>query len=66
MVKLTKGDLKIGDKVEFLDKSGSAFTQIVSSMQIEHANIDIAKSGDEFGLKTEKPVKTNSPITKVA
>lgn len=66
VVKLTKGDLKIGDSVEFVAKDGSTFTQTVSSMQIEHANIDIAKSGDEFGLKVEKPVKTNSPINKVA
>lgn len=66
VVKLTKGDLKIGDKVEFVAKDGSGFTQTVSSMQIEHANIDIAKLGDEFGLKVEKPVKANSPINKVA
>lgn len=66
VVKLTKGDLKIGDKVEFVAKDGSVFTQTVSSMQIEHANIDIAKSGDEFGLKVEKPVKTNSPVNKAA
>lgn len=34
-------------------------------MQIEHANIDIAKKGDEFGLKVDSPVKENSQIFKV-
>ena len=66
VVKLTKGNLKIGDKVEFIDKSGEPFTQVVSSMQIEHADIDLAKSGDEFGIKIDKPAKTGSPVTKVA
>jgi len=34
-------------------------------MQIEHANIDIAKSGDEFGLKVTSPVKSNSEVFKI-
>ncbi len=66
VVKLTKGDLKVGDKVEFLDKSGSPFTQTVSSMQIEHANIDLVKSGDEFGIKVQKVTKAGSPVANVA
>lgn len=65
VVKLEKGDLKVGDKIKLVAKDGSEVTQEISSMQIEHANIDIAKSGDEFGLKTAKVVKTNSPVTKV-
>lgn len=65
VVKLEKGDLKVGDKIKLVAKDGSGVTQEISSMQIEHANIDIAKSGDEFGLKTEKVVKANSPVTKV-
>ena len=52
MVKITKGDLKIGDSVKLTDKNGQDFTQVVSSMQIERTSIDIAKKGDEFGLKT--------------
>jgi len=34
-------------------------------MQIEHAAIDIAKKGDEFGLKVEKEVKSSSEVVKV-
>ena len=64
VVKLTGGDLKIGDTVKLIGKDGSEFSQEITSMQIEHANIEIAKKGDEFGLKVEKEVKTGSEVTK--
>lgn len=65
VIKLDKRDLKVGDKIKLVAKDGSEFTQEVSSMQIEHANIDIAKAGDEFGLKTDHVVKTNSEVVKL-
>ncbi len=64
VVKLENGDLKIGDNVKFVGKDGQEFTQAINSMQIEHASIDIAKKGDEFGIKVDKPVKAPSPIVK--
>ncbi len=66
VVKLTLHDLKIGDTVKLTGKNGEEFTQVVRSMQIEHAEIDIAKAGDEFGLKTEKKVKDKSEVIKVS
>lgn len=66
VVKLTKGDLKIGDKVKLIDVKGSEFTQKIKSMQIEHASIEIAKSGDEFGLLVEKPIRAKTKIVKVS
>ncbi len=60
VVKLTKGDLKVGDSIKLAGADGGEFTQEVGSMQIEHAAIDIAKSGDEFGLKVDKEVKAKS------
>lgn len=65
VVMLEKGDLKVGDTIKLTDASGDEFTQEVSSMQIEHAAIDIAKSGDEFGLKVDKEVKAKSDFYKV-
>lgn len=64
VVKLAKGDLKVGDQIKLIAKDGTEFTQEISSMQIEHANIDIAKSGDEFGLKTDKEPKSDSAVLK--
>lgn len=65
VIRLTKSDLKIGDRVKLVEKSGQEFTQEVNSMQIEHAQIDIAKAGDEFGLKTEKKVKDKTEVVKL-
>lgn len=66
VVKLDKGDLKVGDSIKLQAKDGSEFTQQVVSMQITHADIDIAKSGDEFGLKVDKEVKDHSPVVKTS
>lgn len=65
VINLEKGDLKKGDTVKLTGKDGNEFTQEVSSMQIEKADIDIAKTGDEFGLKTEKEVKPKTEVIKV-
>ncbi|OGE10848.1 hypothetical protein A3A60_02615 [Candidatus Curtissbacteria bacterium RIFCSPLOWO2_01_FULL_42_26] len=64
VIKITKGDLQIGDTIKLQDKEGKEFTQKVSSMQIEHATIEIAKAGDEFGLKVQKEIKNNTPVVK--
>jgi len=65
VVKLAGGDLKVGDKVKLTDTTGEEFEQEIKSMQIEHANIEIAKKGDEFGLKVDKSVKDKSAVVKV-
>lgn len=65
VVKLVSGDLKVGDKVKLTDSEGEEFKQEIKSMQIEHAKIEIAKKGDEFGLKVDKSVKDKSSVVKV-
>ena len=65
VVKLVSGDLKVGDKVKLIDSAGEEFEQEIKSMQIEHAKIEIAKKGDEFGLKVDTPVKAKSDVVKV-
>lgn len=64
VVKLTGGDLKVGDLLKLTKKDGEEFTQEVKSMQIEHADIDIAKKGDEFGLKVDAAVKAGTDVEK--
>ena len=66
VAKITKGDVKKGDKVKLTGKDDIEFTQEISSMQIEHADIDIAKKGDEFGMKVDKPVKKHSDVIKTS
>ncbi|MDP2633114.1 MAG: EF-Tu/IF-2/RF-3 family GTPase [Candidatus Curtissbacteria bacterium] len=65
VIKLASGSIKVGDEVKFGSKEDNEFTQKVTSMQIEHAEIDIAKKGDEFGLKVDKEVKAGTPLSKV-
>ena len=65
VVKLVDGDLKVGDKVKLVDSMGEEFLQEIKSMQIEHAKIEIAKKGDEFGLKVDTPTKAQSDVVKV-
>lgn len=65
VVKMASGDIKVGDQIKFKDKDGNELTQKVTSMQIEHAAIDIAKKGDEFGLKVDKEVRPKSEVFKV-
>jgi len=65
VVKLVSGDLKVGDKVKLTNSAGEEFEQEIKSMQIEHAKIEIAKKGDEFGLKVDTPVKAKSDVVKV-
>ena len=65
VIKMASGDIKVGDEIKFKDKEGNEFTQKVESMQIEHTNIEIAKKGDEFGLKVNQEVKPNTEVFKV-
>ena len=65
VVKLVSGDLKVGDKIKLTDNTGGEFEQEIKSMQIEHAKIEIAKKGDEFGLKVDTPTKAKSDVVKV-
>ena len=65
VVKIAGGDLKVGDKVKLTDSQGEEFEQEIKSMQIEHAKIEMAKKGDEFGLKVDKSVKDKSAVVKV-
>ena len=65
VVKLAGGDLKVGDKVKLTDSTGEEFEQEIKSMQIEHAKIEMAKKGDEFGLKVDTAVKAKSDVVKV-
>ncbi len=53
--------IKIGDtlKISGHDKE---FTQVVTSMQIEHEEIKEAKKGQSVGLKIDQAVKENDEI----
>lgn len=55
VVELTT-NLKTGDKIKFTGHD-KEFSQIVSSLQMEHQPVSEAKKGEAVGLKVEQPVK---------
>ena len=56
VVKLSKGGaLKKGDKVQIKGHSVD-FTQSVGSMQVDHADVEEVKAGDDFGMKVDQKV----------
>ncbi|MCX8190173.1 MAG: hypothetical protein N3F05_03015 [Candidatus Diapherotrites archaeon] len=58
------GPLKKGDKIKVKGK-GIEFEQIVQSMQIEHKNIDLAKKGQEIGLKLDQPAHEGCEVYRI-
>ncbi len=63
IVRLGKA-LKAGDKVKFV-KGDNVFEQIVSSMQVEHAQIPQGKKGDEVGIKVNQEAKDGTLVYSV-
>lgn len=55
------GELKVGNEIHLVGH-GADFTQKVESMQIEHENIEAAKSGDDVGLKVDEKVKPGTEV----
>jgi len=64
VVKIAKAGLALGDKIHIKGHS-SDFTQIVSSMQIEHTPIDKASKGDDIGLRVNSRARTNDSVYKL-
>lgn len=58
-------DLKVGDRIKFTRGGEDLFEQNVDSLQVEHENIDSAKSGDVIGLKVDNEVKESAEVYKV-
>ncbi|OGV89671.1 hypothetical protein A2Z41_01020 [Microgenomates group bacterium RBG_19FT_COMBO_39_10] len=55
--------IKVGDKVKIT--GSNEFEQEITSMQIEHENIDTAKKGDQVGLKIDQSVKEGDELYKI-
>ena len=63
-VKITDGKLEVGDTIRIKGHT-SDVTQTVESMQVEHENVEIAKVGEEIGLKTADYVREHDAVYKV-
>lgn len=64
VIKLTGGDLKIGDTLKFVHGEHE-FTQKIDSMQIEHQSIAEAKNGQEAAVKVSEKTPQGTRVYKV-
>jgi putative protease len=53
--------LKVGEKIR-VERHDGSFTQEVSSMQIEHAQVTEAKPGQSIGLKVNERVHEGNKV----
>jgi U32 family peptidase len=65
IIKLSS-NLKVGEKIKFVRGGEDVLEQNVESIQIEHKNIDEAKSGDIIGIKVNNEVKEGSEVYKLS
>ncbi len=57
-------DIKQGDQIS-VEGATTNFTQPVDSMQVEHQNINEAKSGQSIGMKMSEKVRPGDQVFKV-
>jgi putative protease len=63
IVELT-GTLSVGDKI-LIKGPTTNLEQTVTSMQIEHKNVETAKKGDSIGLKVNERVREGDTVYKI-
>jgi putative protease len=64
-LEVTEGELRVGDTIRVKGHT-SDFTQTVESMQVEHEAVEVARKGDEVGLKTAEYVREHDSVYKVS
>ncbi len=64
VVEIDEGGLKVGDKVH-IKGATSDFEQEVTSMQVEHENVEVAKKGQAIGLKVDQQAREGDQVFKI-
>lgn len=63
-IKITEGELKIGDTIHFVG-AHTDFKQKISSMQIDRNPVKTVKKGDAVGIKVQEKVRENDIVYKI-
>jgi len=63
-VKITDGELKIGDNVHFVG-AHTDFKQKIESMEIDRNPVEIVKPGDDVGIKVKDRVREHDVMYKI-
>ncbi len=63
-IEITEGQLSVGDTIHIVGHT-SDFTQNVESMQIDRAPVEVAKVGDEIGIKVSEHAREHDNVYRV-
>jgi putative protease len=63
-LRITEGELRVGDTIHVKGHT-SDFTQSVESMQVEGAQVEVARSGDDIGVKVVEHAREHDEVFKV-
>jgi putative protease len=63
-IKITGGELKIGDTIHFVG-AHTDFIQKISSMQINRNPVNTVKKGDDVGIKVKDKVREHDVVYKI-
>jgi len=63
-IEITDGQLCVGDTIHIAGHT-SDFTQKVESMQIEHAPVELAKIGDNIGVRVVEHAREHDEVYRV-
>ena len=63
VIEVTDGSIKVGDEIRIKGHT-SDFMQKITSMQMEHENVEMAEPGQSIGLKVNEPVRANDLVYK--
>lgn len=56
--------LKVGDRIKF-EGHGADFEQEVTSLQVNHKQVEKASKGEMIGMKTDQKVREGTDVEKV-
>jgi len=63
-IEVTAEGIKVGDTLHFVGHT-TDFTQKITSIQIEHQQVQEAKVGDNVGIKVGERVRSHDKVYKV-
>ena len=63
-IKITEGELKIGDTIHFVG-AHTDFKQKIGSMQIDRNPVQTVKKGDAVGIKVQDKVREHDIVYKM-
>jgi translation elongation factor EF-1alpha len=64
IVRLTEGDLKVGDHVRFHGHT-TDFTEQIASMEVNHQKVQSARPGEEVAIQVTDRAREHDQVLKV-